>query len=107
MLPTRYVEENKWRAARYGLDADYVDFVQSRRMPMRDAIGEVLDFVDDVLDDLDSRREINYLRRLLEDPRGTGSDRQRVVYQETGSTEAVTRFLMTQTMQAISLNAVR
>lgn len=106
-LPTPYIEENKWRAARYGLDAEYVDFVQYRRMSMRDTINETLDFVDDVLDDLGSRREINYLRRLLEDPRGTGADRQRAIYEETGSTEAVTRFLMEQTARSFSPSRVR
>lgn len=106
VLPTAYIEENKWLAARYGLDADYVDFAQNRRMPMREAIHELLDFVDDVLDDLGSRREINYLRSLLEDPRGTGADRQLAIYHETGSTHAVTDFLMTQTLQGLSLEHI-
>jgi carboxylate-amine ligase len=70
---------------------------------MRDAIHETLDFVDDVLDDLGSRREIHYLRSLLEDPRGTGADRQLATYHETGSTHAVAHFLMEQTLQGFSL----
>src|SRR5204862_3439723 len=89
MLPAMYIDENKWRATRYGLDAEVVDFVQRRRLSMRDSIHELLDFVDDVLDDLGSRREINYLRTLLEDPRGTGADRQIAVYEEMGSAHAV------------------
>nr|BBH90323.1 putative glutamate--cysteine ligase 2 [Thermosporothrix sp. COM3] len=104
VLPPTYIEENKWRAARYGLDAEYVDFVQARRMSMRDAVNEMLDFVDDVLDDLGSRREINYLRALLEDPRGTGADRQLAVYRETGSVHAVTHYLMQQMVQDVVLN---
>jgi carboxylate-amine ligase len=106
VLPTSYIEENKWRAARYGLDAGYVDFVQNRRLAMREAIHEVLDFVDDVLDDLGSRREINYLRTLLEDPRGTGADRQLTVYHETGSAHAVADFLMAQTLQGLPLESL-
>jgi carboxylate-amine ligase len=103
VLPSVFVEENKWRAARYGLDGDYVDFVQKRRMTMREAIHELLDFVDDVLDDLGSRREIHHLRSLLESPRGTGADRQLAIYHKTASTYAVTHFLMEQTLQGISL----
>jgi carboxylate-amine ligase len=103
VLPSAYIEENKWRAARYGLDAEYVDFVQNRRLSMREAIHEVLDFVDDVVDDLGSRREIHYLRSLLEDPCGSGADRQLAVYHETGSTHAVTNFLMAQTLQGLPL----
>jgi carboxylate-amine ligase len=71
---------------------------------MRDSLHELLDFVDDVLDDLGSRREINYLRALLDDPRGTGADRQIAVYQDTGSLQAVTRFLMQQTLQGLPLH---
>jgi carboxylate-amine ligase len=102
-LPTAYIDENKWHAARYGLDAEYVDFIQNRRLSMREAIHETLDFVDDVLDDLGSRREIHYLRSLLEDPRGTGADRQLAMYHETGSTHAVANFLIEQTLQGFSL----
>jgi carboxylate-amine ligase len=102
-LPIAYIDENKWLAARYGLDAEYVDFIQNRRLSMREAIHETLDFVDDVLDDLGSRREIHYLRSLLEDPRGTGADRQLTTYHETGSAHAVANLLMEQTLQGFSL----
>ncbi|HXX79359.1 MAG TPA: carboxylate-amine ligase, partial [Ktedonobacteraceae bacterium] len=103
VLATHYVVENKWRAIHWGLDAEALDFVRDRRLSMRDAIHELLDFVDDVLDDLGSRNEINYLRALLTDFRGTGADRQIAIYRETGSIDAVTRFLMQQTMQGIPL----
>jgi carboxylate-amine ligase len=106
-LPTYYIEENKWRATRYGLDAEIVDFVQDRRMGMRESIEETLDFVDDVLDDLGSRREINYLRELIEDPRGTGADRQIAIYQQTGDARAVIPYLMEQTVQGLVLDSVR
>ena len=82
---------------RYGLDAQVVDFIRDRRLTMRESISELLDFVEDVVDDLGSRREMNYLRGLLEDERGTGADRQIEVYQRTGSMQAVTRHLMQQT----------
>jgi carboxylate-amine ligase len=101
MLSCHFIEENKWHAMRSGLDAEVIEFVQGRRLSMRDSIGELLDFVDDVVDDLGSRREMNYLRKLLEDPRGTGADRQVAVHQETGSIDAVIQFLIQQTMQAI------
>jgi carboxylate-amine ligase len=107
VLPAHLIDENKWHVARYGLDAEVVDFAQNRRLSMRESIHETLDFVDDMVDDLGSRREINYLRALLEDPRGTGADRQIAVYQETGSTLAVTHFLMQQTMQGLTLDHVR
>ena len=105
ILPRHYIDENKWRAMRYGLDADIFDFVRGRKLRMRNDISDLLDFVDDVLDDLGSRREINHLRGLLADPRGTGADRQITIYQQTGSIQAVTRFLMEQTLQGFYLDA--
>ena len=103
VLPAHFIEENKWRAIHSGLDAEVLDFVQGRHLSMRDSIDELLNFVDDVLDDLGSRNEINYLRALLASPRGTGADRQIAVYQQTGSIDAVIRLLMKQTMQGIPM----
>jgi glutamate---cysteine ligase / carboxylate-amine ligase len=104
VLPAHFIEENKWRAIRWGLDAEALDFVQGRHLSMRESIHELLDFVDDVLDDLGSRNEINYLRALLTSPRGTGADRQIALYQQTGSIDAVIRLLMQQTMQGIPMD---
>lgn len=98
---SHFIEENKWHVMRSGLDASFIDFVQGRRLSMRASLDDLLDFVDDVLDDLGSRSEIDYLRGLLEDPRGTGADRQIAVYEQTGSTDAVIQLLMQQTMQGI------
>ncbi len=101
VLPRYHIDENKWRAMRYGLDAEIIDFVQNRRLSMRVAIGELLDFVNDVLDDLGSHHEIDYLRALLEDPSGTGADRQIAIYEQTGSVDAVTQYLMQQTLEGM------
>ncbi len=105
ILPRALIEENKWRAMRYGLDGYVLDFMRNRRIPMREAIGDLLDFVDDVIDDLGSRREINYLRRLLDNPRGTGADRQIEVYKRTRNVQAVTRFLIEQTAEGLGSTA--
>jgi carboxylate-amine ligase len=103
-LARDYIEENKWRAMRYGLDAEVLDFLQRRRLSMRDAIRELLSFVNDVVDDLGSRREMDYIRSLLDDPRGTGADRQIAVYQESGDINKVLQFLVEQTMQGVTVN---
>jgi carboxylate-amine ligase len=70
-------------------------------MSMRESLSDLLDFVDEVVDDLGSRREIDDLRALLTDPRGTGADRQIACYEQTGSMDAVIQLLMQQTMQGI------
>jgi glutamate---cysteine ligase / carboxylate-amine ligase len=101
-LSSHFIEENKWRVIHFGLDAEMIDFVQERSLSMRESIAELLDFVEDVIDDLGSRQEVDYLRRLLEDPRGTGADRQIALYEQTGSIDAVIRLLMQQTMEGIA-----
>ncbi len=104
MLKRDYIDENKWRAMRYGLDADVIDFTQKRCISMRDSIRELLDFVDEMVDDLGSRREMNYLRALMDDSRGTGADRQMAFYKENDEDiTKVNQFLMQQTMQGVTL----
>jgi len=96
VMPRHLISENKWRAARYGLDGVVLDFARDRRLSMRESISEMLDFVEDFVDELGSRREMNYLRNLLNDKHGTGADRQIDVYQRTGSSAAVVEYLMQQ-----------
>ncbi len=96
-----YIEENKWRAMRYGLDAEVLDFERLRRLSMRDALRETLDFVDDLVDDLGCRREIDYIRALMDDPQGTGADRQIAIYQESNDPQKVSHFLIERTMKGV------
>ena len=46
------IQENKWRAVRWGLDGKMIDFGKQKEVPTRDLVLELLDFVDDVLDEL-------------------------------------------------------
>ncbi len=85
------IMENKWRAVRYGLDGKMIDFGKQSEVPARELIYELLHFVDDVVDDLGSRREINHIYRILEE--GSGADRQLRVFKETGSIEAVAEYI--------------
>ncbi len=104
VLGRSYIEENKWRAMRYGLDAELVDFIGRRPVSRRDSIRETLDFVDEVVDELGSRREMNYIRSLLDDPRGTGADRQIAVYQQNNDLQEVNKFLIEQTLRNVDLD---
>lgn len=89
------IMENKWRALRYGLDGKIIDFGKQEEVPVRDLIYEYLKFVDDVVDELDSREEINYIHRILE--HGTGADRQLKVFQETGDLKKVVEYIVQET----------
>jgi carboxylate-amine ligase len=89
------IMENKWRAARYGLDGKLIDFGKQTEVPERALVLEILEFVDDVVDGLGSRQEIMYLHRILE--HGTGADRQLRVYRETNDLKAVVDYMISET----------
>ena len=93
------VNENKWRASRYGLDGKLIDFGKQAELDTRVLIEELLDFIDDVVDDLGSRKSINYIRTILKD--GTGADRQLAIYKETGSLEKVVDYILEQTVAGV------
>lgn len=72
------VSENKWRAVRYGIDGKLIDLGKTEEVPFRFLAEELLDFVDDVLDELGSRKEVEYIHTILEN--GTSADRQIKTY---------------------------
>ena len=77
------INENKWRASRYGIDGRMIDFGKEEEANTRVLIYELLDFVDDVVDQLGSRHATSYVTKMLEN--GTGADRQLKVFEESGS----------------------
>ena len=98
------IEENKWRALRYGLDGKMIDFGKRIEVPVRDLIRELLVFVDDVLDDLRSRKEIRHIQTILN--RGTSSDEQLRVWRETGDINTVVDRLIEMTMENVPRGTV-
>ena len=87
--------ENKWRASRYGINGKLIDFGREVEVDERSLIGEYLEFVDDVLDELDSREEVAYVRTILKD--GTGADRQLKVFQQTADLKKVVDYMVEET----------
>jgi carboxylate-amine ligase len=76
------IMENKWRASRWGIDGRLIDFGKELEVPFRDLAGELLEFVDEVVDELGSRREVESINWILQ--HGTGADRQLAVHRATG-----------------------
>ena len=89
------IEENKWRAARYGIEGKLIDFGKEQEVHMRQLIPELLEFVDDVLDDLGSRSAVEYVTTIMTE--GTSAERQLRVYHETGDMKEVVRHLVAET----------
>lgn len=98
MIYTRaLINENKWRAGRYGIDGKMIDFGKEEEVKTRLLIEELLEFIDDVVDDLGSRKAIDYVTTMLNN--GTGADRQLKVYEETGDLVKVVDYILDQTLQ--------
>jgi len=96
----RLILENKWRAIRYGLDGMLLDLGKQKEVPVKDLIRELLEFVDDVLDPLDSRKEVEHIHTILE--RGTSADDQLRVFEETGGDfTAVVDMLIKNTLENV------
>ena len=90
------INENKLRAARYGIQGKLIDFGKQEEVTYRDLCGELLAFVDDVLDELGSRKEVEYIKEILD--HGTGADRQLAVFEQTGGDlKAVVDYIVEET----------
>src|SRR6266705_1718028 len=98
------IEENKWRAVRYGLDGNMIDFGKGKEVPIRDLIRELREFVEDVVDDLGSRQEIEHIYTILD--RGTSADEQLRVWRETSDVKAVVDHLIEMTMQNVPCGVI-
>ena len=88
------ITENKWRAGRYGIDGYLIDFGKEEEVNTRVLIYELLDFVDDVVDQLGSRHRLAYIHKILE--QGTGADRQLTVFDTTKNMLDVVTYLHSQ-----------
>jgi carboxylate-amine ligase len=93
------INENKWRASRYGIDGRLIDFGKEEEVNARVLIYELLDFIDDVVDPLGSRHAVNYVARMMEE--GTGADRQLKVYEQTQSLSHVVDYIQGQFLHGV------
>jgi carboxylate-amine ligase len=99
VYPRSLIQENKWRAARYGLDGKLIDFGRRAEVDARMLMEELLDFVDPVLDELGSRQELQTVRRILQS--GTGADRQLAAYNRGKTMKSVVDHLIEETAQGL------
>jgi carboxylate-amine ligase len=94
------IEENKWRAVRFGLQGKLIDFGKQREMPAADLIRELIEwFIGDVVDELGSRAEVEYAYRILAE--GSSADRQLATFKRTGELTAVVDHLIAETEEGV------
>jgi len=87
VYPADFIEENKWRAVRYGLDGRLIDFGKGVELPARDLVRELIEwFIDDVVDELGTARRSS---TPTGSSRRAERDRQLATYERTGDLKAV------------------
>jgi glutamate---cysteine ligase / carboxylate-amine ligase len=93
------INENKWRASRYGVDGYLIDFGKEEEVNTRVLIYELLEFVDPVLDHLGSRHRLAHVNTMLEN--GTGADRQLAVFEKTKNLVNVVEYIQEQYLAGV------
>jgi len=99
IYPRALINENKWRASRYGIEGSMIDFGKEAEVNTRVLIYELLDFIDDVAGPLGIRNAISNVHKILEV--GTGADRQLKVFEETQNITAVVDYIQSQFLDGI------
>jgi carboxylate-amine ligase len=93
------INENKWRAQRWGLDGKMIDFGKRSEVETKALVYEIVELVDDVVDHLGSRKDVEYLLKMVEN--GSSADRQLKVFKETNDLKAVVDNLIVETMEGV------
>jgi carboxylate-amine ligase len=93
------IEENKWRAVRYGLDGQLIDFGKQSQVPVRELVGELLEFCGETAEIFKSRDDLDRIRAILRE--GSSADRQLAVFARTQSLNAVVDDLIEQSALGI------
>jgi len=83
------IEENVWRAQRYGADGDLVDFGRGELVPMADLIEELIEMTAPDAAELDVREEVAAARDIVAN--GTSAHRQLATYEEATAAGASER----------------
>src|SRR3954467_12754 len=99
MYPRILINENKWRAGRYGIDGSMIDFGKETEVNTRVLIYELLDFIDDVTSPLGIKNAISHVHKMLE--QGTGADRQLKIFEQTNSLTDVVDYIHSQFLEGI------
>src|SRR5438552_10935221 len=96
----RLLDENRWRAGRYGLDGKLIDFGRRCEMDERDLLHEMLEFVAEEVEELGNGPEIEHIERIMRE--GTGADRQLMVWERTQDMRAVVDQIVAETNEGLA-----
>jgi glutamate---cysteine ligase / carboxylate-amine ligase len=97
----RLLDENRWRASRYGIDGKLIDFGREAEVETRSLLNELLEFVSTEVGELGSAREMAHIERIMRE--GTGADRQLAVWERTHDMKAVVDHLVAETYEGLNV----
>src|SRR5216110_3458507 len=100
--PKRLLDENRWRASRYGLDGKLIDFGRKCEVDERDLLNEMLQFVAQEVEELGNQSEIAHIEKIMRE--GTGADRQLAVWERTQDMKAVVDHIVAETYEGLSVS---
>ena len=90
-----YAGENKWRAVRHAMDADFYDFAAGREVTARAMAQALVEELRPIAQDLGCEEELGGVLEIAE--LGTGTERQRTALDRSGSLEGVVDYLIENT----------
>ena len=91
----RLIDENRWRASRYGIEGKLIDFGKQCETETRSLIHELIEFIEKEVGEFGTANEIAYIESMLKT--GTGADRQLEVWQRTNDLKSVVDFIVAET----------
>jgi len=98
----RLLDENRWRASRYGIDGKLIDFGRETEVEARSLLNELLEFVSTEVNELDTQKEMAHIERIMRE--GTGADRQLMVWERTQDMKAVVDHIVAETYEGLSVS---
>jgi carboxylate-amine ligase len=98
----RLLDENRWRASRYGIDGKLIDFGRETEVDTRSLLNELLEFVSTEVNELGSENEMAHIERIMGE--GTGADRQLAIWERTQDMKAVVDQIVAETYEALTVS---
>ena len=96
----RLLDENRWRASRYGIDGKLIDFGRETEVDARSLLNELLEFVSTEVNELGSENEMAHIERVMRE--GTGADRQLAVWERTQDMKTVVDHIVAETYEGLT-----
>ena len=103
--PRRLIDENRWRAGRYGLDGKLIDFGRQCEMDERELLHEMLEFISTEVDELGTHAEMAHIEKIMRE--GTGADRQLAVWERTHDLKAVVDHIVAETYEGLQMEKAK